>query len=100
MQKRPVQNVLLPIFRLLHFSSDEKSAEFANESAAKRNQKVFIVFSSSVLPSDAGGGITIIQLFLVIITITFCIRTDMKIIVVISFPDIRSENEGLVKAFT
>lgn len=55
------------------------------------------MFSSSVLTSDAGGGFTIIQFFLVIIPIMFCIRidADIKIIFLISLPDIRNENEGL-----
>lgn len=55
---------------------------------------------SSVLPSDAGGGMTVIQLFLVITKIMFCIYIDIKIILVVSLPDIRKENEGLVKTFT
>lgn len=66
MQKRAVQNVLLPIFRLLHFPSDEKSAEFADESAGKRNQKGVSMSFPSVLLSAAGEEISVTQLFLVL----------------------------------
>lgn len=82
MQKRPVQNVLLPIFCLLHFPSDEKSSKFANESAGKRNQKVLRycqVFRIQMLEEEL---------------------MFIKIIFVVSLPDIRKENEGLVKSFT
>lgn len=59
----------------------------------ERETKVAIMLSSSVPPSDAGGGSTVIQLFLVITKIMFCIYIDIKIIFVVSLPDIRKENQ-------
>lgn len=66
----------------------------------ERETKVAIMLLSSALPSDAGGGSTVIQLILVITKIMFCIYFDIKIIIVVSLPDIRKENDGLLKTFT